>query len=83
MLPGVNFQAQCQNFWRAVDFIAEKHVFEKPKRVRERKGTRRNHRIKRQRRFHENDVVTIVWNLIVSYLRLNLLYEASVSCITS
>ena len=28
VLPGVNFQAQCQNFWRAVDSIAEKHVFE-------------------------------------------------------
>lgn len=31
VLPGVNFQAHCQIFWRTVDSIAEKHVFEKPK----------------------------------------------------
>lgn len=33
VLPGVNLQARCQNFWRAVDSIAEKHVFEKLERV--------------------------------------------------
>lgn len=33
VLPGVNLQARCQNFWRAVDSIAEKHVFEELERV--------------------------------------------------